>query len=73
MLSYIIPEVKDGKFVAQLDKAEVHPKIKIYKCALVVYVIGQLPEYNYMNHFVAQKLVASGKPQISIITSKGIT
>lgn len=52
--SYIPPTIVEGKTVAQLEKEDVDKEIQKWRCALIVYVIGETPSYNYMHKFVKQ-------------------
>lgn len=53
-LDYITPQYIDGEIVVQLEKKEVERETEKWKCALIVYAIGDCPGYNAMTRFVAQ-------------------
>lgn len=49
-LNYIPPTVVNGDIVVQLDREEVEKENAKWRCALIAYVIGELPGYNYMRY-----------------------
>ncbi|XP_019257823.1 PREDICTED: uncharacterized protein LOC109236048 [Nicotiana attenuata] len=52
--SYFSPKIVDGNIVVKVDKEEIEEQNKIWECALIVYVIGDLPRYKFMGKYVAQ-------------------
>lgn len=63
-LSYIVPDLVEGKPMVKLDKAEVEKETKKWKIAFIVYVIGDLPGYNYMTKYVAKTWSTVAAPEI---------
>ncbi|OIT23096.1 hypothetical protein A4A49_32146 [Nicotiana attenuata] len=53
-LSYIPPKIIDGKTDVQLEKEDVDKEILKWRCAIIVYVIGETSGYNYKHRFVKQ-------------------
>lgn len=53
-LSYITPEIIEENLVAKFEKAEIEKENLKWKCALIVYVIGEKPGYNYMRRYINQ-------------------
>lgn len=53
-LTYIPLEIVYGKIVVQLDKSEVEREAEKWKCALIVFIIGEKPGYNYMRRYIEQ-------------------
>lgn len=53
-LNCVTPEVVDGYLVVKLDKIEVGKEEKKWRNALIVYVLGHMPGYNYMRRYVGQ-------------------
>lgn len=53
-LSYITPEIVEGNLVAKLEKTEIEQGNLKWKCALIVYILGEKPEYNYMKRYINQ-------------------
>ncbi|KAH0724739.1 hypothetical protein KY284_000604 [Solanum tuberosum] len=51
-LTYIPPEIVNGKIVVQLDENEVEQEAEKWKCALIVFVIGEKPGFNYMRRYI---------------------
>ncbi|XP_060201116.1 uncharacterized protein LOC132629783 [Lycium barbarum] len=44
----------DGEVVVQLEKEDVERETEKWRCALIVYIIGECPGYNTMNRFISQ-------------------
>ncbi|XP_009770244.1 uncharacterized protein [Nicotiana sylvestris] len=63
-LSYVNPTVINVKVVAQLDKEEVEQETQNWKSDLIVYIIGDIPGYNYMKNYVAQNWAIVGEPEV---------
>ncbi|XP_070021437.1 uncharacterized protein [Nicotiana sylvestris] len=53
MLTYMSPDIVNGNVVVKLDKEEVEKETIKWKNALIVYIIGEAPGYNYMKQFVS--------------------
>ncbi|XP_019224481.1 PREDICTED: uncharacterized protein LOC109206146 [Nicotiana attenuata] len=51
-LSYIPPEIVNGQVIVQLDKEEVESETEKWKCALIVYILGDTPGYNTMKRYI---------------------
>ncbi|KAG5629509.1 hypothetical protein H5410_001226 [Solanum commersonii] len=51
-LTYIPPKLVNGKIVVQLDENEVEQEAEKWKCALIVFVIGEKPGFNYMRRYI---------------------
>lgn len=47
-MSYIPPHIINVQIVVQLDKDEAESKTEKWKCALIVYILGEIPGYNTM-------------------------
>lgn len=47
-LDYIPPIIRNGETVVQLDKIVMDKETEKWRCALIAYVIGEAPGYNYM-------------------------
>lgn len=54
ILSYIPPEIVDGNIVVKVDKEEIEEQNKKWECALIIYVIGDMPRYKFMEKYIAQ-------------------
>ncbi|KAH0652563.1 hypothetical protein KY289_030241 [Solanum tuberosum] len=63
-LSYIPPQVIDGKSVIQLDKTEVDRETAKWKCDMIVYVLGESPGYNTMHRYISQTWAEVVAPEI---------
>ncbi|XP_060170990.1 uncharacterized protein LOC132601964 [Lycium barbarum] len=63
-LQYIPPEVIDGQVVVQLEKEKVDRETAKWKCALIVYSIGECPGYNNMCRFIAQSWNSVAEPEV---------
>ncbi|KAH0730337.1 hypothetical protein KY289_001525 [Solanum tuberosum] len=63
-LSYIPPQVIDGKSVIKLDKIEVERETSKWKCASIVYVLGESPGYNTMHRYISQTWTEVAAPEI---------
>ncbi|XP_060212233.1 uncharacterized protein LOC132639857 [Lycium barbarum] len=63
-LNYIPPQIIDGKIVVQLEKEEVNRETAKWKCALIIYSLGECPGYNNMCRFVAQTWNTVADPEI---------
>lgn len=51
-LSYIPPTIVNGDIVLQLEKEEFEKEIKKQSSALIVYVVGNCPGYNFIKKYV---------------------
>ncbi|KAG5575957.1 hypothetical protein H5410_056091 [Solanum commersonii] len=58
-LNYIPPLIINGETVVHLEKSEVDLETAKWRYALVAYVMGDFPGYNFMNSRIAS---AIGKP-----------
>ncbi|XP_060182421.1 uncharacterized protein LOC132612097 [Lycium barbarum] len=63
-LTYIPPEIVEGKPVAQLEQEEMDSEIRKWSSALIVYVIGETPGYNYMLRYVTQNWNKVAEPEV---------
>ncbi|WMV37120.1 hypothetical protein MTR67_030505 [Solanum verrucosum] len=63
-LSYIPPQVIDGKSVIQLDKTNVDRETAKWKCVMIVYVLGESPGYNTMHRYISQTWAEVVAPEI---------
>ncbi|XP_009766307.1 uncharacterized protein [Nicotiana sylvestris] len=54
ILSYIPPEIVDGNIVVKADKEEIEEQNKKWECALIIYVIGDMSRYKFMEKYIAQ-------------------
>ncbi|XP_070032704.1 uncharacterized protein [Nicotiana tomentosiformis] len=63
-LDYIPPELIDGSLLVKLDKEETNREADKWKAALVVYVIGETPGYNYMRRYMAQNWNMVAGPEV---------
>lgn len=62
-LSYIPPEIVNGKPMAQLDPKEINRNTLIWKNALIVYVLGETPPFLYMENYIAKYWKTANKPE----------
>lgn len=51
-LDYILPVMIDGQPIVQLNKLEVEEEEIKWKCALIVYILGEGPGFNAMKRFI---------------------
>ena len=51
-LTYFPPQIVNGQTMVQLEGKEVQIEEEKWKCALIVYVIGECPGYNTMNRYI---------------------
>ncbi|XP_075085014.1 uncharacterized protein LOC142168253 [Nicotiana tabacum] len=63
-LDYIPPELIDGSLLVKLDKEETNREADKWKAALLVYVIGETPGYNYMRRYMAQNWNMVAEPEV---------
>ncbi|KAK4732123.1 hypothetical protein R3W88_025111 [Solanum pinnatisectum] len=63
-LNYIPPTIVKGKTVVQLDKDKVEKENAKWRCALVVYVMGEIPGYKYMSRYVEKTWSTIAKPEL---------
>ncbi|XP_070057680.1 uncharacterized protein [Nicotiana tomentosiformis] len=63
-LDYISPELIDGSLLVKLDKKKTNREANKWKDALVVYVIGKTPGYNYMKRYMAQNWNMVAEPEV---------
>ncbi|XP_075081949.1 uncharacterized protein LOC142166464 [Nicotiana tabacum] len=63
-LDYIPPELVEGSIIVKLDKGETEKEIDKWKSALIVYVVGDTPRYNYMSKYVQQNWNTVSEPGI---------
>ncbi|KAK4737998.1 hypothetical protein R3W88_001695 [Solanum pinnatisectum] len=61
-LSYILPQVIDG--IIQLDKIGVARETVEWKCAMIVYALGESPGYNTMHRYISQTWTKIVTPEI---------
>lgn len=48
-LTYITPVIVNGTVTVQLETEKVNAEIKNWSCALIVYVVGDVPGYNFVS------------------------
>lgn len=48
ILSYIPPDLVNGTVVVKLEQAEIEKEADRWTSALIIYVVGDTPRYNYM-------------------------
>ncbi|XP_075085004.1 uncharacterized protein LOC142168244 [Nicotiana tabacum] len=53
-LYYIIPELVEVNLVAKLEKLDLEAETMKWKYALIIYVIGEKPRYNYIHRYINQ-------------------
>ncbi|XP_060190914.1 uncharacterized protein LOC132620253 [Lycium barbarum] len=63
-LEYIPPEIINGTVTVQLEKDEYERETKKWSSALIIYVVGETPGYNYMRRFVSQMWSSIADPAI---------
>lgn len=51
-LTYIPPQIIDGHTIVQLEEEEVKSEEEKWKCALIVYVVGECQGYDTMNRYI---------------------
>lgn len=54
----------NGQPVVQLDRDEVEQKTKKWKCALIVYIIGEMPGYDAMKRYIALNWASTVEPEL---------
>ncbi|OIT22904.1 hypothetical protein A4A49_56033, partial [Nicotiana attenuata] len=64
-LDYIPSELVEGSLMVKLDKEETNREADKWTTALVVYVIGETPGYNYMKRYVTQNWNMVAEPEDS--------
>lgn len=47
-LHYITPDLVEGNLVTKLEKSNLDSETMKWKCALIIYVIGDTPMYKFM-------------------------
>lgn len=63
-LSYILPQIKNGQIVAQLDKNEVKSETEKWKCALIMYILGEIPGQNTMKQYINVNWANVAEPDV---------
>ncbi|KAK6788794.1 hypothetical protein RDI58_012592 [Solanum bulbocastanum] len=63
-LNYITPELVNGKLVVNLDEKEQEKEEVKWKHSLVLYIIGEMPGYNYMKPFISQTWANVANPDL---------
>lgn len=63
-LSYIPPEMVNGKPVIQLDMEKFNRNEEIWRKALVLYVVGNTSSYSFMEKYIARNWNQIKKPEI---------
>ncbi|XP_009624495.1 uncharacterized protein [Nicotiana tomentosiformis] len=63
-LTYIPPQIVNGQPLVQLDRDEVEKEIEKWKCALIVYIIGEMPGYNAMKRYIALNWANTAEPKL---------
>ncbi|KAH0764709.1 hypothetical protein KY285_000580 [Solanum tuberosum] len=63
-LTYIPPDLIDGKPVVKLDAIEVGEEADKWRCALIAYFVGPVPGYNAMSRYIAQHWANVAAPDL---------
>ncbi|XP_060190454.1 uncharacterized protein LOC132619624 [Lycium barbarum] len=63
-LSFIPPEMVNGKVVVKMVQAEIEQEIEKWSRVLIVYVVGETPSYNYMKRFIGQTWASVSEPAV---------
>ncbi|KAH0714845.1 hypothetical protein KY284_007750 [Solanum tuberosum] len=63
-LNYIPPSIINGETVVHLEKSEVDLETAKWRYALVAYVMGDLPGYNFMNRYITKNWGNIGQPDL---------
>lgn len=52
--SFFLPVVVNGKLAVQLEKDEIEEQTKEWRNALILYTMGNTPNYNYTRNYIAR-------------------
>ncbi|XP_019265997.1 PREDICTED: uncharacterized protein LOC109243506 [Nicotiana attenuata] len=63
-LTYIPPQIVNGRTVVQLEAEEVEPEEEKWNFALIVYIIGETPGYNAMSRYISQNWLNIDTPEL---------
>ncbi|PHT89687.1 hypothetical protein T459_04800 [Capsicum annuum] len=63
-LKYVTPKRVNGTVVVQLDQQDLEKEESKWKFSLVLYVIGEMPGFNFMKRYIAQQWSAVAKPEL---------
>lgn len=61
---YIPSIIVNGETVIQLDKDAVEEEKNKWRCALIAYVIGYCPGYNYMKGYISRNWGEIAEPEL---------
>ncbi|XP_059310476.1 uncharacterized protein LOC132061833 [Lycium ferocissimum] len=63
-LTYITPTLIDGMMVATLDKTEIENENSKWRCALIVYILGEVPGFKQIERYIAMNWQNVATPEL---------